>query len=154
MEEVKVEKVENKFLTFKEVEELHVILDKIGIEGLNNESVSEALVAIALISEAYNSFENKVKAINEKMPIKLKDYNKDPEKEYSEKEIQTINRYYNSWTEYFAKAKEIIYNSNSEVLISDVKVLSKESIISWIKANKKELKANHTVIIYKHMLKV
>lgn len=147
-------KIEKKFLTFKEVEELHLVLDKVGIDGLNDESVSDALVAMALISEAYNSFENKVKAINEKMPSQLKDYNKNPEKEYSEKEIQTINRYYNGWTEHFAKAKDTIYNSNSEVLISDIKVLSKENIISWIKANKKEIKANQTVIIYKHMLKV
>lgn len=147
-------KVEKKFLTFKEVEELHLVLDKVGIDGLNDESVSDALVAMALISEAYNSFENKVKAINEKMPSQLKDYNKNPEKEYSEKEIQTINRYYNGWTEHFAKAKDTIYNSNSEILISDIKVLSKENIISWIKANKKEIKANQTVIIYKHMLKV
>lgn len=147
-------KVEKKFLTFKEVEELHLVLDKVGIDGLNDESVSDALIAMALISEAYNSFENKVKAINEKMPSQLKDYNKNPEKEYSEKEIQTINRYYNGWTEHFAKAKDTIYNSNSEVLISDIKVLSKENIISWIKANKKEIKANQTVIIYKHMLKV
>lgn len=146
-------KVEKKFLTFKEVEELHLVLDKVSIDGLNDESVSDALVAMALISEAYNSFENKVKAINEKMPSQLKDYNKNPEKEYSEKEIQTINRYYNGWTEHFAKAKDTIYNSNSEVLISDIKVLSKENIISWIKANKKEIKANQTVIIYKHMLK-
>ena len=91
-------------LSFKDVETLKKVLDKVNMNGLDETVVSDVLVAVALVADAYNTFEIRVKAINEKLPERLKEYNKNPEKEYDEKEVAVINRYYGAWQETFSKA--------------------------------------------------
>ena len=59
-------------LSFKDVETLKKVLDKVNMNGLDETVVSDVLVAVALVAEAYNTFEIRVKAINEKLPERLK----------------------------------------------------------------------------------
>lgn len=140
-------------LSFKDVETLKKVLDKVNMNGLDETVVSDVLVAVALVADAYNTFEIRVKAINEKLPERLKEYNKNPEKEYDEKEVAVINRYYGAWQETFSKAREAILDSNSSVLLDDIKVLSKKQLADWLKANKGEIKIIDSAILYKLMLK-
>ena len=140
-------------LSFKDVETLKKVLDKVNMNGLDETVVSDVLVAVALVADAYNTFEIRVKAINEKLPERLKEYNKNPEKEYDEKEVAVINRYYGAWQETFSKARETILDSNSSVLLDDIKVLSKKQLADWLKANKGEIKIIDSAILYKLMLK-
>ena len=140
-------------LSFKDVETLKKVLDKVNMNGLDETVVSDVLVAVALVAEAYNTFEIRVKAINEKLPERLKEYNKNPEKEYDEKEVAVINRYYGAWQETFSKAREAILDSKSSVLLDDIKVLSKKQLADWLKANKGEIKIIDSAILYKLMLK-
>ena len=63
-------------LSFKDVETLKKVLDKVNMNGLDETVVSDVLVAVALVADAYNTFEIRVKAINEKLPERLKEYNK------------------------------------------------------------------------------
>ena len=140
-------------LSFKDVETLKKVLDKVNMNGLDETVVSDVLVAVALVAEAYNTFEIRVKAINEKLPERLKEYNKNPEKEYDEKEVAVINRYYGAWQETFSKARETILDSKCSVLLNDIKVLSKKQLADWLKANKGEIKIIDSAILYKLMLK-
>lgn len=140
-------------LSFKDVETLKKVLDKVNMNGLDETVVSDVLVAVALVADAYNTFEIRVKAINEKLPERLKEYNKNPEKEYDEKEVAVINRYYGAWQETFSKAREAILDSKSSVLLDDIKVLSKKQLADWLKANKGEIKIIDSAILYKLMLK-
>ena len=140
-------------LSFKDVETLKKVLDKVNMNGLDETVVSDVLVAVALVADAYNTFEIRVKAINEKLPERLKEYNKNPEKEYDEKEVAVINRYYGAWQETFSKAREAILDSTSSVLLDDIKVLSKKQLADWLKANKGEIKIIDSAILYKLMLK-
>lgn len=140
-------------LSFKDVETLKKVLDKVNMNGLDETVVSDVLVAVALVADAYNTFEIRVKAINEKLPERLKEYNKNPEKEYDEKEVAIINRYYGAWQETFSKARETILDSKSSVLLDDIKVLSKKQLADWLKANKGEIKIIDSAILYKLMLK-
>ena len=140
-------------LSFKDVEILKKVLDKVNMNGLDETVVSDVLVAVALVADAYNTFEIRVKAINEKLPERLKEYNKNPEKEYDEKEVAVINRYYGAWQETFSKAREAILDSKSSVLLDDIKVLSKKQLADWLKANKGEIKIIDSAILYKLMLK-
>lgn len=140
-------------LSFKDVETLKKVLDKVNMNGLDETVVSDVLVAVALVADAYNTFEIRVKAINEKLPERLKEYNKNPEKEYDEKEVAVINRYYGAWQETFSKAREAVLDSKSSVLLEDIKVLSKKQLADWLKANKGEIKIIDSAILYKLMLK-
>ena len=140
-------------LSFKDVETLKKVLDKVNMNGLDETVVSDVLVAVALVADAYNTFEIRVKAINEKLPERLKEYNKNPEKEYDEKEVAVINRYYGAWQETFSKAREAVLDSKSSVLLNDIKVLSKKQLADWLKANKSEIKIIDSAILYKLMLK-
>lgn len=140
-------------LSFKDVETLKKVLDKVNMNGLDETVVSDVLVAVALVADAYNTFEIRVKAINEKLPERLKEYNKNPEKEYDEKEVAVINRYYGAWQETFSKAREAVLDSKSSVLLDDIKVLSKKQLADWLKANKGEIKIIDSAILYKLMLK-
>ena len=140
-------------LYFKDVETLKKVLDKVNMNGLDETVVSDVLVAVALVADAYNTFEIRVKAINEKLPERLKEYNKNPEKEYDEKEVAIINRYYGAWQETFSRTRETILDSKSSVLLEDIKVLSKKQLADWLKANKGEIKIIDSAILYKLMLK-
>ena len=140
-------------LSFKDVETLKKVLDKVNMNGLDETVVSDVLVAVALVADAYNTFEIRVKAINEKLPERLKEYNKNPEKEYDEKEVAVINRYYGAWQETFSKAREAVLDSKSSVLLNDIKVISKKQLADWLKANKGEIKIIDSAILYKLMLK-
>lgn len=146
-------KVETTNVSFRQIEVANKVLSKLSIEGLDDSVVADVLVAIARISEANESLEKKIKAINDKLPAKLKEYNQNPEKEYTDKEMSVINRYYGNWQTIFAEAREEILSHKSLVKLSDIQILSKEQITNWIKANKKEIKVTESAIIYQLMLK-
>ena len=151
----KVEKTESiKNLTYKEVSDLKEIFDIITIEGVKDEFISDVLIIIGNVASSKDVLDSKLKAIGDKVPQIIKDLQADPNKSLSDDEQSIINRTYAKWQGDLTNARNTLLSQDSDILISEVKLFTKDVLIDWIKSNKKVLHATKSSTLFKLLLKV
>lgn len=153
MEEKKGTVATIKNIKYKDVVALKKVFDKVTIDGVSDDHIPNVLIAIGQVSEEQESYDKKVKSIDERRPDKIKEYQNNPDTKLSQEEIDYMNRLFGKWSVDKEAAIDILLDRESSVPISDIKILPKDCIISWVKANKTAIKAIESAVIYSLMLK-
>lgn len=141
------------YVKYKDINILKSLFDKLSLDGLKDEFIGSVLVVIGNITTEQEKYIGKVKAIQAKAPKELDEYKSNSSKTLSESETIVLNKIANKWNYDFNKAAELLAESNSTIKSSDIHILNSSDILSWINANKKEIKSTDAGFLYKLILK-